>query len=171
MGGKQSYPRRMVAASNLRVMTSPAQVVTYIWRKQQFTITEFAFPSTQRSDSWTWKIITCQSCSGYSQLSLPPHGRCPGTAPMAWGDMALQADKYLKPAQIQIGKFGDFFSSPPNLFLDSAWEVNILRRQWLQGQRFHSFPDFTPKQGCYPNIVHLILAGILWDTRKDNKKL
>lgn len=41
----------MVAAFNLRVTTSPAQVMTYIWRKQQFTIPELAFPNTERSDS------------------------------------------------------------------------------------------------------------------------
>lgn len=152
MGGKQSYPRRMAAAFNLRVRTSPAQVLTYIWRKQHFTITEFAFPKAERSDSWTWKIITRRSCPGHSWLLLPPSGRCPGIAPMAWGHVALQADKSLKPAQIQIGKLGFFF--PP--ITNSVWE--ILRRQWLQGQRFHSFPDFTHKWCCYSNTVHLILG-------------
>lgn len=43
MGGKQSYPRRMVTTFNLKAVTSPVQVVTYIRRKQQFIIAEFAF--------------------------------------------------------------------------------------------------------------------------------
>lgn len=46
MGGKQSFPRRLVTTFTLRAVTSPFQVMTYIRRKQQFIITEFAFLNT-----------------------------------------------------------------------------------------------------------------------------